>query len=511
MIKKHDGSEERAHTFDQLWEQLNAAGPQQLVTTAGTPFVASAAITSKGKRRGERVIRYFQHGEEYGRCYECCWEHHYNCNRTRIAMYSRAVDEWPASGSVTSRLTRQELLKLIEANGGPERLDLSGKDLSGLALGSLAITRDLEAQGISETDDFPAWVHVVNGKPWGINLQGANLSGANLQEADLMGANLRDAYLFVANLPKTFLRNANLQKADLTGADLQEAYLKDANLEEAFLTHANLKGACLWDANLHKTDLEKANLQEAYLKDANLQEARLKDANLQEVDFTSARSVEGAHFYQARLGRTNLSTEKMGRGIGEEKWRKYDEAKEAYLALKTNFESIGRYDDASWAYTKERKMKKVMNHPRHARRYYADEEKLPYNVNWRSTRLWGFYLRHTSKWMMDWVVELVCGYGESFHRVVATLTSVYILFTLGYGVTWSVMRVVTTPDGVARTFTGNPIDWAIFSLGALTTMDPAGLEPRNNLVQLAAGLEALLGIFLTGLLGFVVANRIRRS
>jgi len=94
MIEKHGGWEERAHTFHEVWERLNASGHQQLATRAGTPFVARAAITTKGKRSGERVIRYFQDGQEYARCYECCWGHYYNCNRTRIGMYCRAVEEW---------------------------------------------------------------------------------------------------------------------------------------------------------------------------------------------------------------------------------------------------------------------------------------------------------------------------------------------------------------------------------------------------------------------------------
>ena len=104
MIEKHEGREERVHTFDQVWERVNAAGAQQLTTKAGTHFVARAAITTRGKRRGEPIIRYFQKGREYGRRYECCWEHYYNCNRTRIGMYSRAVDQWiPTAGCSNGR------------------------------------------------------------------------------------------------------------------------------------------------------------------------------------------------------------------------------------------------------------------------------------------------------------------------------------------------------------------------------------------------------------------------
>jgi hypothetical protein len=57
----------------------------------------------------------------------------------------------------------------------------------------------------------------------------------------------------------------------------------------------------------------------------------------------------------------------------------------------------------------------------------------------------------------------------------------------------------------------NPLHIAIFSLYAMTTSGmPFGMEPRNAFVQLMAGVESLLAVALTGLLGFVAGNRIRR-
>jgi hypothetical protein len=208
---------------------------------------------------------------------------------------------------------------------------------------------------------------------------------------------------------------------------------------------------------------------------------------------------------------TRLSRESIGPQLLQEVTGDYLAARGVFVALKSNFASLGYYDEASWAYIRERQMEKMMNHPRHAQRYYSLEEGVSQGGIWRCGRVWRYYSRHTLKWIGDWLVDLICGYGESFLRVLATLAAVYILFTLGYGLTSSVLRVTAGPEGTAREFTGDPVDWAIFSLGALTTMDPAGLEARSNVVQLVAGVEALLGIFLTGLLGFVVANRIRRS
>jgi len=498
MIERHGGSEERAHTFDRAWERLNASSAQQLTTRAGTPFVAGAAITTKGKRRGERVIRYFQDGQEYGRCYECCWEHYYNCNRTRIGMYSKAVDEWTGSTGGVRKLTRDELLALIQQNGGPSGLDLAGKDLGELDLEIHSLAEEMAKRGVAGTDSVPSWVYwdPVTRTLTGINLQGAILKGARLAYANLRGACLRGSDL----------EGANLYYSNLQGADLRHAKLRSARLEGADLQSAALMAAGLQDASLERADLRGVGLMVA-----NLQGARLQQANLQEVDLLDAGNLKRLYLFRAKLERTRLTSDQLGDAIGEETSRRYREAKEAYLGLKNNFETIGRYKDATWAYVKERKMEKTMNHPLHAREYFGTEYALGADVNWRSRKWWQFYFRHAAKWASDWLVELTCGYGESIMRVLLTLAAVYALFTLGYGLTWSVMKVATATDSVTRAFTGNPVDWAMFSLGAMTTMDPVGLEPRNNLVQLAAGIEALLGIFLTGLLGFVAANRIRRS
>ena len=129
----------------------------------------------------------------------------------------------------------------------------------------------------------------------------------------------------------------------------------------------------------------------------------------------------------------------------------------------------------------------------------------------RRKRDWKGAIPRYVKVVGDQLVELVCYYGESVGRVLVSLVVVYVLFTLMYGLTWSVIRVQATPTAVFKEPTRSLVDLLRFSLGAMTTMDIAGLEPRNGLVELLAGVEALLGIFLAGLLGFVAGNRIRRS
>ena len=56
------------------------------------------------------------------------------------------------------------------------------------------------------------------------------------------------------------------------------------------------------------------------------------------------------------------------------------------------------------------------------------------------------------------------------------------------------------------------MDLAVFSLGAMTTSgaESSLLVSSSLFVKLLTGIQALTGIFLTGLLGFVAGHRIRR-
>ena len=89
-----------------------------------------------------------------------------------------------------SEYTREEILKLIEENSGPEGLDLSGRDLSGLDLGKENICAELQRSLANHPDIHPIWHYFNGGKLEGINLAGVNLKGAQMADINLSGAYL---------------------------------------------------------------------------------------------------------------------------------------------------------------------------------------------------------------------------------------------------------------------------------------------------------------------------------
>lgn len=339
-----------------------------------------------------------------------------------------------------SRYTTQQILEMIELNKGPVELNLSDKDLGGIDLSRDIIQAELEKVREKDPGAEPEWLNPMGG----IELQRVNLRYATLWEANLRGASL---------------------------------------------LWAKLQGACLKKANLRETNLWYANLEGAYLG----------YADLTRVDFLGVESIKDICLYRAVLDHTQLTSDQLGEAVGEELKGKWFEAKEAYLALKNNFEQIGRYDDASWAYRKKRRMEKREAHQK-AKEAFRE-------------RHWRGVLSNSLKVARDQFVELVCDYGESICRVLLTLLALWLIFAFIYGFIAGVWgQWQETSIGKVRYITRNYCDLLSFSLGVMTTLIPAGLEARPTLcMRFLMPLQAMLGVVLTGLLGFVLGNRIQRS
>jgi uncharacterized protein YjbI with pentapeptide repeats len=392
---------------------------------------------------------------------------------------------WPRNGKI---IRRKKLLRLIEKNRGPDGLDLKGAvfagdlpsddpednpiDLSPDALAPLA-----DAYRNDNGGREPPWLSADRLRLWGAQLQ-----GAVLRHAQLEGADLRDGHF-----QKADLTYAQLQNGLLYGTHLQEASLLGAQLQGAQLFGARLQGTYLWEARLQQADLRDAHLQGAELKGAQLQRADLRRTQLDRVDMYDVASVDGAHWYGALLDHTRIKRESLGKAIGDEveahqrrTAQAYRQASEAYLSLKNNFNQIGRYEDASWAYVKEQQMEK-MAHYREWRSH-----------GWQVWRAWGSFWR----WLRNWAYELATGYGERpWNPVVGG-----VLMILGFAGGFWVTRAVA-----------NFWDALIYSIATFATFNLADAGPTGRGADVASSVEALLGIAVLALVVFTLGNKMSRG
>lgn len=393
---------------------------------------------------------------------------------------------------------------------------LRGAKLSGARL-SGAVLRGADLRGADLRDASLAGADLVGARLEEVDLRGADLAGADLRGAALGNADLRGAMLEDALLRKAGLRfaklagaaldGADLRRADLWGADLDASTLAKADLRGALLREATLRGADLSGALLRRSDISRTDFSGADLSGADLRGAQasaskfsdaiLRDARLDGLDLFSC-DLSGVYLRGASLAETRLRADQLGGSIGEERAGAFGEARKGYLALERYFLDTGDPDASSWSYRRRRRMQKYesLRDARHAR------------AEGRRRAAAAGYFNYAS----DQLVEWVCDYGESIPRVLLSMLTVYLGFVLLYGLMGGVVRNVRSPTGAeVAAITRNPLDLAVFSLMVIVAGDaPAGLEPRNDLVILLTGFQTLLGVALTGLLGFVLGNLVRR-
>jgi uncharacterized protein YjbI with pentapeptide repeats len=376
-------------------------------------------------------------------------------------------------------IDREELLSLIQENDGPGGLDLRGRVfLADARTGDwdnspMDLRREtLEQLKASHSPDASGTFR------WLVS------SGINLE-----GADLRDSWF-----PGTLM-----QGADLARAKLQKCVLLGTHLEGALLSYADLREARI-GAFLQKAQLPFAKLQGACLDDVDLREANLGWAQLQRVDMYGVRSLHGAHWYGALLDHTRIRHESLGEAIGDEleahrhrTAQEYDCAKEAYLLLKNNFNQIGRYEDASWAYVKEQQMEKMALYQEHRWWIWPLNRWMP--KSWKS---WW-------RWLLAWGTEALTKYGQDPWRPIAWAIALAVgLFPLLF---WTAGNL-HYQNGASITAYWDAISYSLTTFGTLSFND---LQPVGIATRVISAIEAFTGVLLFALLVFTLGNKMSRG
>lgn len=294
-----------------------------------------------------------------------------------------------------AELSADDVLTLIDAISIRDRLDLSDCRIDNVDLSRSVIEARWAADPDADRAASPLWKSPDTGGLW---LSYACLRGATFLHSQLQGADLRSADLSGAMFGDASLEGTEMWGANLTGASFHRTNLREANLMAAKFVDARLLEADFGGANLFGTDWQGATILDSKFVGANL-----ADAHVEGVSFESLKpgKLARVRWSGAFLDRTRIRRDQLGE-VGENDEsdmrrraglspnysasmsRQYAIAQEVYLLHKNNFNSIGRYADASWAYQKEREM-----------------ERRSLGFAWRA--LEGRFLANFGRWLANWV------------------------------------------------------------------------------------------------------------
>ena len=250
-----------------------------------------------------------------------------------------------------------------------------------------------------------------------------------------------------------------------------------------------------------KVRFERAYLENTYL-DIELVEGIL-------IDFTDAL-----------LKNTKFGMDQIENHILQEKKKDFTQAKKVFLLLKNNFRSIGKYEDESWAFTKEKKMERMsFSLPYYKKILKADgkKEKFPI-LKWIKK---GNFL----KWVISGFSNMIYGYGEKPWNVIRAAAVIIVLFAFSFGLIGIANPEIIELNGTAiQQNSGNIINLAskgflksnvirnfpdslYFSTITFTTLGYGDFRPLEGWGRILAGSEAFIGAFMMALFVYTFARR----
>ncbi len=282
------------------------------------------------------------------------------------------------------------------------------------------------------------------------------------------------------------------QIGDLRSVDFGGAVLRGADMSCCDLRKSSFRGCDMQDTVLFDADLTEADLSGADLRNADLETANLTDALLE------GTRLQGANLRDVRLSRTRIQRESLGKAVAEET-RGIDhffEAHDIYLRLKENFQSIGAYDAAGWAYLRERTLQRRSYCPSNAVTVYGPHEDYSGASMLRRLR---FRLKYLLKYAGAWLQELTWGYGQKPQRVVLVCGIVVVGFALVYGAAGGLSSSGSSALGYR--------DLVVYSLAAFAISSVPDVEPVTRLAQALTSLEGILGVATLALLTAALARR----
>jgi len=281
-------------------------------------------------------------------------------------------------GTSENPYTREDVLRLIEENGGKAR----GLDLSSKYFKERINLNQTNLEGI-----------ILNYS----NLVGANFKLARLSDASFIYANLKETNFNDASLKNVQLLNAQMFSTDLTGAYFEGSNFKGAYLITANLKDTNLKNACLDKVDLMGANFEKSKLVGTSLNGANLFDAHFSGVYLSDVQFDNNTKFEHVNWCDFILGEEIEGEKTKNRYF-------FNWAIDTYRRLKIWYTEHGIYDTAGMFFYREMEVKRKVR-------------------NWKEEL-------HLKLW--SWILRLLCGYGEKPERSVISAAAVIFVFTLTY-------------------------------------------------------------------------------
>jgi uncharacterized protein with PQ loop repeat len=200
------------------------------------------------------------------------------------------------------------------------------------------------------------------------------------------------------------------------------------------------------------------------------------------------------------LKETNFGRRELGETIIQEDNKDFIDAQYVYLILRQNFSTLGKHDDVSWAYFKERQMqRKFASLPQYIRRTKAElERSRSYRRFWMLSAFATYCWSISREYISLVIKENFWGYGERPSRIFYVANAVLI----GYTIMYNFLGGLVSSQSIGW------MDLFLYSLAAFVGSNHPTIIPETQLAQFVTYTETASGITVLTMLLFAFGQRI---
>lgn len=347
-------------------------------------------------------------------------------------------------------------------------------------------------------------------------------------DAEFIGVNFQEDAIF---------NNANFNKAHFNATNFKwSAIFNESSFKWAFFPLVNFYGKTQF-GNLKK--LERMHFTETKFSSGisslfgfNEGKATFNNALLENISLSLKLGKDAMiDFENTRLSNTNIKRKDLEGHIKQENEEDFVQAKEIYLLIKNNFHSIGRYDDESWAFIKEKDMERMdksfyyflNKYKKYSlfKKIFAQSNLLKnIIIKTKIFRKW-LFSKKAIEWFNLSVSDFIYQYGENPLRVIRFALIIIFLFaiTLNFsGIVNSdrtnlIIEFIKESQGDKYTlkYLGPILESFLnclyFSVVTFTTLGYGDFQPASGLSRIFVSLESIIGAITMALFVYTFARR----
>jgi uncharacterized protein YjbI with pentapeptide repeats len=289
-------------------------------------------------------------------------------------------------------------------------------------------------------------------------LDSCDFSHAQIQgTGEAKYASFKDAKIY-----KTKFREATIYVCDFRYADIIDCTFQCANLKYIDFYRTAFKGITVFqDMKIESSSLNYVSYETFCITGDNLKKNEAGASLVQEDNAVYKDFLEK----WIRLDNVKNEMAIVDGGLGQ----KFREAERIYRQLSALWGERGHNKDSEWAYIQAKRMER--------------------NCLWYERKDHKF--KNKTKAIMNLLIDIFLGYGISLSRVLMT----YLLMIMLFGVMYNVLTDYNFGECMIYSFG--------YTIGVRNSLSPV----IDSLSMLQTG----MGMLLTGFLGFIVANKIRKS